>query len=145
MEILKIFKQENIELVVIGVVFLIVIFLVLKDFNMTSKKSWGLLLGLTALGGIIAFRAITKYRLLKELEDREHKLEEIEENYEALRKNNKILDEDYNKLKGELDQVKKDSYKAIMESDARIEAARKESENYKNITREEVYDFLKTF
>ena len=145
MEILKIFKQENIELVVIGVVFLVLIFLVLRDFNMTSKKSWGLLLGLTALGGIIAFRAITKHRLLKELDDREHKLQEIENNYEKLRKDNKILDEDYNKLKGELDQVKKESYKAIMESDARIEAARKESENYKNITREEVYDFLKTF
>ncbi len=144
MEILKIFKG-NIDLVVIGVVFIIVIFLVLKDFNMTSKKSWGLLLGLTALGGIIAFRAVTKYRLLKELEDRERKLEEIERNYEALRKDNKILDEDYNKLKGELDQVKKESYKAIMESDARIDAARKESENYKDITREEVYDFLKTF
>lgn len=145
MEILKIFKQENIELIVIGVVFIVIIFLVLRDFNMTSKKSWGLLLGLTALGGIFAFRAITKHRLLKELEDREHNLEEIEKNYDALRKNNKILDEDYNRLKGELDQVKKESRKAILESDARIEAARKESENYKDITREEVHDFLKTF
>ncbi len=145
MDILKIFKQENIEIAVIAVVFIVLILLVLKDFKMTSKRSWGLLLGLTALGGIIAIRAIAKRRLMLELEDRENKLDEIEKRYKAMKDNNSILEDDYNRLKNELNQVKQDSYKAIMESDARIEEARKEKDNYKSITKDEVYEFLKTY
>ena len=145
MELLSILKRENIEIAVIAVVFIVLIFLVLKDFKLTSKKSWGLLLGLTALGGIIAIRAIAKKRLLQELEDRENQLEEIEQRYSNMRDNNQILEDDYNKLKAELEKVKQDSYKAIMEADARIEAARRERDNYKDITKEEVYDFLNSY
>jgi len=145
MELLSILKRENIEITVIVVVFIVLIFLVLKDFKLTSKKSWGLLLGLTALGGIIAIRAIAKKRLLQELEDRENQLKEIEKRYGDMKDNNQILEEDYNKLKAELEKVKQDSYKAIMEADARIEAARRERDNYKDITKEEVYDFLNSY
>ena len=145
MELLSILKRENIEIAVIAVVFIVLIFLVLKDFKLTSKKSWGLLLGLTALGVIIAIRAIAKKRLLQELEDRENQLEEIEQRYSNMRDNNQILEDDYNKLKAELEKVKQDSYKAIMEADARIEAARRERDNYKDITKEEVYDFLNSY
>jgi len=62
-----------------------------------------------------------------------------------LRNDNKILDEDYNQLKEELDQVKKESYKAIMESDARIETARKERDSNQPITKDELYEFLKSY
>lgn len=145
MELLSILKGENIEIAVIAVVFIVLIFLVLKDFKLTSKKSWGLLLGLTALGGIIAIRAIAKKRLLQELEERENKLEEIEKRYKEMKDNNQILEDDYNKLKSELEKVKQESYKAIMEADARIEAARKERDNYQNITKDEVYEFLNSY
>lgn len=145
MELLSILKRENIEIAVIAVMFIVLIFLVLKDFKLSSKKSWGLLLGLTALGGVIAIRAIAKKRLLQELEDRENQLEEIEQRYSNMRDNNQILEDDYNKLKAELEKVKQDSYKAIMEADARIEAARRERDNYKDITKEEVYDFLNSY
>lgn len=145
MELLSILKRENIEITVIAVVFIVLIFFVLKDFKLTSKKSWGLLLGLTALGGVIAIRAIAKRRLLQELEERENQLEEIEERYNHMKDNNQILEDDYNKLKAELERVKQESRKAIMEADARIEAARKERENPENITKEEVYEFLNSY
>lgn len=145
MELLSILKRENIEITVIAVVFIVLIFLVLKDFKLTSKKSWGLLLGLTALGGVIAIRAIAKRRLLQELEERENQLEEIEKRYSNMKDNNQILEDDYNKLKAELERVKQESRKAIMEADARIEAARKERENPENITKEEVYEFLNSY
>lgn len=145
MELLSILKRENIEITVIAVVFIVLIFLVLKDFKLTSKKSWGLLLGLTALGGVIAIRAIAKRRLLQELEERENQLEEIEERYNHMKDNNQILEDDYNKLKAELERVKQESRKAIMEADARIEAARKERDNPENITKEEVYEFLNSY
>ncbi|HOZ15756.1 MAG TPA: hypothetical protein PLH91_08185 [Tenuifilaceae bacterium] len=145
MELLSILKRENIEITVIAVVFIVLIFLVLKDFKLTSKKSWGLLLGLTALGGIIAIKAIAKRRLLQELEERENQLEEIEKRYSDMKDNNQILEDDYNKLKAELERVKQESRKAIMEADARIEAARKERENPENITKEEVYEFLNSY
>lgn len=145
MELLSILKRENIEITVIAVVFIVLIFFVLKDFKLTSKKSWGLLLGLTALGGVIAIRAIAKRRLLQELEERENQLEEIEECYNHMKDNNQILEDDYNKLKAELERVKQESRKAIMEADARIEAARKERENPENITKEEVYEFLNSY
>lgn len=145
MELLSILKRENIEIAVIAVVFIVLILLVLKDFKLTSKKSWGLLLGLTALGGIIAIKAIAKRRLLQELEERENHLEEIEKRYSDMKDNNQILEDDYNKLKAELERVKQESRKAIMEADARIEAARKERENPENITKEEVYEFLNSY
>lgn len=145
MELLSILKRENIEITVIAVVFIVLILLVLKDFKLTSKKSWGLLLGLTALGGIIAIKAIAKRRLLQELEERENQLEEIEKRYSDMKDNNQILEDDYNKLKAELERVKQESRKAIMEADARIEAARKERENPENITKEEVYEFLNSY
>lgn len=145
MELLSILKRENIEITVIAVVFIVLIFFVLKDFKLTSKKSWGLLLGLTALGGVIAIRAIAKRRLLQELEERENQLEEIEERYNHMKDNNQILEDDYNKLKAELERVKQESRKAIMEADARIEAARRERENPENITKEEVYEFLNSY
>lgn len=145
MELLSILKRENIEITVIAVVFIVLIFLVLKDFKLTSKKSWGLLLGLTALGGVIAIRAIAKRRLLQELEERENQLEEIEERYNHMKDNNQILEDDYNKLKAELERVKQESRKAIMEADARIEAARRERDNPENITKEEVYEFLNSY
>ena len=47
MELLSILKRENIEIAVIAVVFIVLILLVLKDFKLTSKKSWGLLVGLS--------------------------------------------------------------------------------------------------
>ncbi len=145
MELLSILKRENIEIAVIAVVFIVLIFLVLKDFKLTSKKSWGLLLGLTALGGIIAIKAIAKRRLLQELEERENQLEEIEKRYSDMKDNNQILEDDYNKLKAELERVKQESRKAILEADARIEAARRERENPENITKEEVYEFLNSY
>ncbi len=145
MELLSILKRENIEITVIAVVFIVLIFFVLKDFKLTSKKSWGLLLGLTALGGVIAIRAIAKRRLLQELEERENQLEEIEERYNHMKDNNQILEDDYNKLKAELERVKQESRKAIMEADARIEAGRKERDNPENITKEEVYEFLNSY
>lgn len=145
MELLSILKRENIEIAVIAVVFIVLILLVLKDFKLTSKKSWGLLFGLTALGGIIAIKAIAKRRLLQELEERENQLEEIEKRYSDMKDNNQILEDDYNKLKAELERVKQESRKAIMEADARIEAARKERENPENITKEEVYEILNSY
>ncbi len=145
MELLSILKRENIEITVIAVVFIVLIFLVLKDFKLTSKKSWGLLLGLTALGGVIAIRAIAKRRLLQELEERENQLEEIEKRYSDMKDNNQILEDDYNKLKAELERVKQESRKAILEADARIEAARRERNNPENITKEEVYEFLNSY
>lgn len=145
MELLSILKRENIEITLIAVVFIVLIFLVLKDFKLTSKKSWGLLLGLTALGGVIAIRAIAKRRLLQELEERENQLEEIEKRYSDMKDNNQILENDYNKLKSELERVKQESRKAIMEADARIEAARHERDNPENITKEEVYEFLNSY
>ena len=62
-----------------------------------------------------------------------------------MKDNNQILEDDYNKLKAELERVKQESRKAIMEADARIEAGRKERDNPENITKEEVYEFLNSY
>ena len=145
MELLNIFKRENIEIVVITIIFIVLILLVLKDFNLTSRKSWGILLGLTALGGVFAIRTIAKNRLLQELVERENRLKEIENRYNDMKGNNQILEDDYYKLKAELEKVKKESYKAIMEADARIESAYRERENPQDITYEKLYEFLNSY
>ena len=145
MELISIIKRENIEIVVITIIFIVLILLVLKDFNLTSRKSWGILLGLTALGGVFAIRTIAKNRLLQELVERENRLKEIENRYNDMKGNNQILEDDYYKLKAELEKVKKESYKAIMEADARIESAYRERENPQDITYEKLYEFLNSY
>ena len=145
MELISIIKRENIEMVVISIIFMVLIFLVLKDFNLTSRKSWGMLLGLTALGGVFAIRAIARRCLFREFEERENRLKEIEKRYEIMKDQNLIIEDEYKKLKDELDRVRKESYDSILQADARIESAQRDREKPQDITKDELIEFLNAY
>jgi len=145
MELAKYTIPAPIEMAVLAIVFIVLILLVIKDFNLTSKKSWGMLLGLTALGGIFAIKFIKINRLNQELDERKKRIKETEKNYEEMNKRNQLLDKDYNNLKEELDRVRKESCKAILEADARIEKASEGRIEYRNISEEKVIEILKDY
>jgi len=119
-------------------IFILVFIFFLRDFNITSKRSWVVLLGLTALGGAFLWQAWRRNKLLEQLEEREKALDELAKVYEQLKKQAKITEEAYQKAMEDLGRAKVEAGLAIMRADATLaeEAAQIERE-YQNLTMEQ--------
>ena len=101
------YMHNNVDLVILGGILIVVFVLFIRDFDLTSKNSWKILLGLSVLGGLIFYREIKKKQLLKELEKRENRIKELEDNYKKLKEKNEISEKNYKDAKSRLDEAKK--------------------------------------
>jgi hypothetical protein len=115
-EIFKFLKNSGGDIAFFAIIVVVVI-LFLKDFELSSKRSWAILLGLVALGGFFTIRSVKKNKLLKELAEREARLKQIEERYETLKNEKKISQVKYEKARNELEQAKADAAKAVLSAD----------------------------
>lgn len=91
------------------VILLVVMFFFLKEFKITSKSSWGVLLGIIGLGGLIGFKMWRRKKLFEDLERREKALEDLEKQYNELLNEQKITKEAYDKAMDDLERAKKDA------------------------------------
>lgn len=118
--------------------FLLVFIFFLREFKITSKKSWVVLLGLTALGGFFVFQAWRRKKLLEQFEEREKALKKLEEEYKNLKAQQKITEEAYQNAKGELERAKVQTGLAIMRADEELAQKTAEIErDYQNMTVDE--------
>jgi len=100
--------------------FLVVFIFFLREFKMTSKKSWVVLLGLTALGGFFVLQAWRRKKLLEQFEEREKALKKVEEEYNNLKAQAKITEAAYQNAKNDLERAKVQTGLAIMKADAEL-------------------------
>lgn len=126
LELLKSSGQDILIFIVLGVLIL----LFLKDFKLTSRRSWSILLGLVSLGGIFAFQYFRRRNLLMELAKRERDLKQLENAYAALRDEGKITEAKYRSAREELDRAKRDAAKSVLGAEdqyrEKLEAIEKE-------------------
>lgn len=111
------FIRANSDYILFSAILLVVIILFLKEFKITSKSSWGVLVGLTALGGLFVYKSWQRKKLLDELKAREKALEEIEERYAELKEKAKMTEEAYQKAKRNLERAKVDAAISILRAD----------------------------
>lgn len=111
------FISNSADHIIIIAIVVVLIILFVKDFDLSSRRSWGILLGLTALGGIFAIRAIRKHNLLKELARRERALKALEKEYHALKAQGKITEKKYNKAKEALERARVDAAKSVLSAE----------------------------
>lgn len=125
-------------------IFLIVVFLILlvaflKEFKLTSSRSWIILLGFTSLGGLFAFQRWRRMKLLKQFEEREKVLKELEREYDEYREKGKITREAYEQAKDELEKAKINEALAVMQADEHLAQKREEIErDFNTMTTEEL-------
>jgi len=98
-------------------VLLVVFYFFLKEFKITRKSSWGMLLGLTALGGIFACKMWKRNKLLEELKQREQALQDLDDRYRKLYSKHMITESAYQKAKSELEQARRDAALGILKAD----------------------------
>ena len=98
-------------------VLLVVFYFFLKEFKITRKSSWGMLLGLTALGGIFACKMWKRNKLLEELKQREQALQDLDDRYRKLYSKHMITESAYQKVKSELEQARRDAALGILKAD----------------------------
>lgn len=124
--------------IILFVVFAILLIAFLKEFKLTSTRSWVMLLGFTALGGLFVFQRWRRKKLLEQFREREKELEKIEERYNELRKNGEITEEAYNDAKKQLEKAKVEEGLAIMRADELLtEQLEKIEKEYSDLTIEE--------
>lgn len=127
------FINTNGDYLLIGAIFLVVLIFFFRDFDLTSKRAWAMLLSLSALGAVMLYKAIRKNRLLEELRKRRKELENLEEEYRQLKKQHEISEENYEKARDELETAKKkmlkDLIKAEEEHEERLKEIEKDFEN----------------
>lgn len=106
---MKIFKFINntSDYWLIGIVLIVALVLFIRDFKLTSLRSWLLLIGLFAVGAIAILKVKRNKRLREKLAEREKELEKLEEKYNKLKEVNKISEENYQLAKKELGEKKK--------------------------------------
>jgi cell shape-determining protein MreC len=137
MSFLKLGFLDFSDIIFLLILVLIAIFF-LREFKLTSKRSWLVLLGLTALGGLFAFRAWRRKQLLKQFEEREKRLREIEQRYQELKNKAQISDEAYKKAREELDRARIQTGLAVMRADEELaEDVRTIETDYQTMTVEE--------
>ncbi len=138
------FLKNNGDYIAFTAIFLVVLFFFLKEFKITSKNSWAVLLGLTALGGFFVFKAYQRKRLLAELEAREREMEKIEQRYNDLKNKQQLTEAAYKKAKEDLERAKVDAALAILKADQEHAARVVEIENeYQNISAEDLIKKVK--
>jgi biopolymer transport protein ExbB/TolQ len=139
------FVKNNGDYIAFSVIFLVVLFFFFKEFKITSKNSWGVLLGLTALGGFFAFKAYQRKKLLEQLEARERELEKIEQRYNDLKNKQQLSEAAYQKAKEDLERAKVDAALAILKADQEHAQRAVEIENeYQNISADDLIKKIKT-
>ncbi len=130
--------------ILLAIVFIILLITFLKEFKITSSRSWVVLLGLTALGGLFMFQRWRRHQLLKQFEEREDALRKLELEYEDLRKQGKITEEAYKKAKERLKHAKVEEGLAIMRADERLKDRLDEIEKkYSDLSPEESAALIK--
>jgi hypothetical protein len=115
-DILRFLKNSGDD-IIFFLIIAVVVFLFLKDFELASKRSWAILFGLVALGGFFAIRSVKKNKLLKEMEEREAGLKEMEKRYETLQQEHKITREKYELAKSELERAKVDVATSVLSAE----------------------------
>lgn len=137
MNVFKLFFLNITDLIFI-VLFLVLLFALLREFKITSKRSWIMLLSLTAFGVLTFLQAWRRKKFLEQFEEREKALKELEKEYEKLKDEAKISEEAYKKAKEELERAKTEAGIAIMKANEELaEALRKIESDYQNMTVEE--------
>ncbi len=128
------FIQNSGDFIFFGIILLVVLVLFIKDFQLTSVRSWLILAGITAMGAVMAIRAFKKNKLLSALAEREEALKKLEEEYEKLKDEHKISKENYENTKKELDEAKKKTARDILKADEKYnDELKKIDEEYKDI------------
>lgn len=139
----QIFSLNWFDIALIAV-FIVLFFAFVKEFKITSKRSWVVLLGLTALGGLFSFQRWRRNQLLKQFKEREETLKEQERKYDELRKKGEITEEAYNSAKEELENTLKKEALAIIDAyekaDERRKAIKERFSN--NISSKDLYSEL---
>lgn len=136
--ILRFLRDYSDHLVFIAI-FLVVIFFFLREFKITSRNSWAVLIGLSALGGLFFLKAWQRKKLLEELKRREEALKQIENRYEELKNQHQLSEAAYKKAKDELDRAKVDAALAILRAQEEHAAKAVEIENeYQNMSSDEL-------
>jgi Skp family chaperone for outer membrane proteins len=119
-QILWLLDPDNRDMIVVAVVFVVVMVLFLRDFKLASKRSWMVLIGLTALGGMFFFQAWKRKQLLKEFAEREKKLHDLETQYQQLKDEGKITAAALEKAKADLEAEKSAAAAAIAQADKNL-------------------------
>lgn len=137
MSVLKLFSL-NITDIIFIVLFLVLLFTFLKDFKLTSKRSWIMLLSLTAFAVLAIFQAWRRKKFLEQFKEREKALQDLEKEYEKLKDEAKISEEAYLKAKADLERAKVEAGIAIMKANEELaEKIKKIESEYHNMTVEE--------
>lgn len=133
------FVQNSGDYILFAVVLIVVIILFIREFGLTSPRSWLILVGLSSLGIVMIVRAYKKSKLLGELREREKKLEEMEDRYRKLKEEHKISEERYRAAKEELDAAKKKAARDILEANETFKVElEKIDKEYQSITPSEM-------
>ncbi len=111
------FFHNSIDYWVIGLLLVIALVFFIRDFKLTSIRSWLLLFGLFAVGAIAIFKSKRNKRLLEELAKREKELNILEEKYEQQEKEHAISRKNYERAKKELGEMKKKTAIDILKAD----------------------------
>lgn len=127
------FINRNGDYVLIGAIFVVVLILFIREFDLISKRSWAMLMSLSALGGIMLYKMIKRNRLLEDMKKREKDLEDLEGEYDKLKEQHEITEENYEKAKERLENAKKEMLKDIIDADKehreRLKEIEKDFEN----------------
>lgn len=131
------------DLLFVGIaIFLFILFI--ADFKLTNKRSWLILLSVTALGGLTFWQIWRRKRLLKELEAREAQLDELKNKLDELKKEHKMSREAYQKALQDLEAARVEAGLAVMAADAELQEEMKKIElEYQNMTVEESLQRIK--
>ena len=125
-------------------IFLFVLIFFLREFKITSKKSWVVLLGLIGLGGFFVLQAWRRKKLLEQFKEREDELKRVEDEYNKLKAQAKITEAAYKNAKDELDRAKVQTGLAIMKADEELAQQVSEIErDYQNITVDQSVERIK--
>lgn len=139
---LQILSINWFDIVLIGI-FIVLFIAFIKEFKITSKRSWIVLLGLTALGGLFSFQRWRRKQLLKQFKEREDKLKELEKEYDELRQKGEITEEALKSAQEELERVKKNEALATINADKQLAKRRKEIiEKFNDISSKDLFTEL---
>lgn len=135
------FINTNGDYFLIGVIFIVVLIFFFREFDLTSKRAWAMLLSLSALGAVMLYKAVRKNRLLDELRKRKKELEKLEQEYNELKERHEISEENYEKARKDLEAAKKKMLRDLVKADEEHEQRLKEIEkDFENKSADELMD-----
>jgi Skp family chaperone for outer membrane proteins len=137
------FQQYN-DYLLIGVVALGLLILFLRDFELNSLTSWLVLLGFLGLGYTLYRLIAGRRELLKQFEQREKKLNKLEQEYEKLKAERQISEERYRGARAELEAARKDFARSIITAEEKLQKALLQNEEeVNNMTGEDLMNWTR--